>query len=67
VQAGQGGNAGPVSRALGLLAALRGQKDTALVHLDHAVRLSADAGAESFAAQARADRAAVDAATRTSI
>jgi DNA-binding SARP family transcriptional activator len=65
VQAGQGGNAGPVSRVLGRLAALRGEHDTAVVHLDHAVRASAAAGARAFEAAARADRAEVLAATRT--
>jgi hypothetical protein len=64
-QVGQGGNAGPVARVLGLLAALRGEEETAIVHLDDAVRRSAEAGAAAFEAQARADRAELVAPTRT--
>jgi hypothetical protein len=65
-QIGQGGNAGPVARSLGRLAALRGETDTASVHLEHAARLSAEAGAVRFEAQARADLASLS-ATRTSV
>jgi hypothetical protein len=65
-QIGQGGNAGPVARSLGRMAALLGDTDAAVGHLEDAVRRSAAAGAAAFEAQARADLAELGAATRTS-
>ncbi len=55
IQVGYAGSLGPVSRILGLLAAARGDSDTAVAHLEDALSRSEQAGLRLFETQARAE------------
>ncbi|HMJ94543.1 MAG TPA: AAA family ATPase [Thermoleophilaceae bacterium] len=55
VQVGYAGSIGPVARLLGLLAAARGERDTAVRHLEHALRFAEGAGLRLFETQARVE------------
>jgi hypothetical protein len=55
VQVGYAGCLGPVVRLLGLLAAARGDRDTAVAHLETAVAMMEATGLRLFETQARAE------------
>ena len=55
VQVGYAGSVGPVARLLGLLAAARGERDVAVLHLEDALSFAEGAGLRLFETQARAD------------
>jgi len=55
VQVGYAGCLGPVSRVLGLLAAARGDRETAVAHLEYALAMTAASGLRLFEEQARAE------------
>jgi hypothetical protein len=55
VQVGYAGSLGPVSRLLGLLAAARGDRETAVAHLEAALAMTEAAGLRLFETQARAE------------
>ena len=53
VQVGYAGSLGPVERLLGLLAAARGERDTAARHLTDALAYTEERGLRLFEAQVR--------------
>jgi DNA-binding SARP family transcriptional activator len=55
VQVGYAGCLGPVARLLGLLAAARGDRETAVAHLEAALAISRATGLRLFETQARAE------------
>jgi hypothetical protein len=55
VQIGYAGSLGPVSRRLGLLADVRGDRDAAVAHLEATRSAMESAGLHLFEAQARTD------------
>jgi tetratricopeptide (TPR) repeat protein len=55
VQVGYAGCLGPVARLLGLLAAARGDRETAVAHLEAALAISQATGLRLFETQARAE------------
>jgi hypothetical protein len=55
VQLGYAGSLGPVSRRLGLLAAVRGDRETATAHLDSTLAAMEASGLHLFEAQVRED------------
>ena len=55
VQVGYAGCLGPVARVLGLLAATRGDRETAVAHLEAARAMAAASGLRLFEEQARAE------------
>ena len=55
MQVGYAGCLGPVSRVLGLLASARGDRETAVAHLEYALAMTESTGLRLFADRARAE------------
>ena len=55
IQVGYAGSIGPVTRLLGLLTAVRGERDVAVRHLEAALSFAEGAGLRLFETQVRAE------------